>query len=433
MIFLEKIESILEKKNIRYSHLLISFLFFYSYFLHIHLKLNISITIIIYSILFFFLFKKSKESLSRIKLLLNLIVIFILTNRGIENNLIAKLSICYFSIILIEPFFKKNLYYFRLVFIVLFILEASFTKIKNAGLFVNHNLNLATTNKVIPTKEIKKIGYIFKPNSFVEIITIQDSDTLSTVQYCSDNLGFRVNCKQEDNSVKKNFMCFLGCSFTFGLGVDYNNTFGEIFEKKNASFKSYNFGCFGYGPHQIALQLNKQNEITNKKNISENDGYFCYTYIDDHLNRVYGGSDYLKYGYITSDVYFEKNKLIVKKRNHLKNAICEIIRNSNFLSFFSVKLNYPKTEKFYSRFAGIINFINKRTKILRPNSKFIIGIYPTFGNDLNWTKYLDKSIKVIKVKKPVDFSKKKYILKADNHPNGKFNLFYINKIIKNLK
>jgi hypothetical protein len=433
MIFSEKIETFLDKKNIRYSHILISFLFFYSNFLHYHLKLNISITLSIYTFLLFFFYKKSKESFSRIKLLLNLIVIFILVNRGIENNLIIKLSICYFTIILIEPFFKINFYYLRLVFIILFILEASFTKIKNFGLFVNHNLNLANTNKVIPTKTIKNIGYIFKPNSFVEISTIKDNDTLSTVQYCSNNIGFRVNCKQDNNIVKKNFMCFLGCSFTFGLGVDYNNTFGEIFEKENDSYKSYNFGCFGYGPHQIALQLQKQNGIINKQNISEDDGYFCYTYIDDHLNRVYGGSDYLKYGYITSDVYFENNRLLIKKRSYLQNVICEIVRNSNFLSFFNIKINYPKSEKFYLRFAGIINFINKRTKILKPNSKFIIGIYPTFGNDLNWTKYLDKSIKIIKVKKPIDFSAKKYILKADNHPNGKLNLYYINKIIISLK
>jgi len=141
--------------------------------------------------------------------------------------------------------------------------------------------------------------------------------------------------------------------------------------------------------------------------IKENNGCFIYTYIDDHLNRVYGGSDYLKYGSETSDVYIVKNNIILNSRSEIKNNICSTIRKSNFLDFFNVKLNYPKSDKFYLRFARILNYIFLRTKKLKPNSNFIIGIYPKYGQDLKWIKFLNKKIRLIRVSTPKDFKEKK--------------------------
>lgn len=78
---------------------------------------------------------------------------------------------------------------------------------------------------------------------------------------------------------------FFGCSFTFGLGVNDDETLPARFEHYAPDFQAFNYGCPGYGPQQMWCQITA-------KDISENfkgsRGAAVYVFIEDHIDRLIG-------------------------------------------------------------------------------------------------------------------------------------------------
>jgi lysophospholipase L1-like esterase len=81
-----------------------------------------------------------------------------------------------------------------------------------------------------------------------------------TVNFNTDNLGLRVGdqIKIKDKS-KKNIFIF-GDSFTFGVGLEYENTYAGILEKKMPEYNFYNFAVGSYSPtvhfHRLKQAIN---------------------------------------------------------------------------------------------------------------------------------------------------------------------------------
>jgi hypothetical protein len=227
----------------------------------------------------------------------------------------------------------------------------------------------------------------------------------------------------------------LGCSFTFGEGLPYHETIGYDFETALKKYNAYNYGIIGSGPHQFALLFKPGIDIINKTAVRQDSGFAIYTYVDDHLNRVYGGSRYLSYGSSSPDVYVENNELIAKKRSGFAFWLNSYSNKSQLLQYFNVAATYPKSEDFYRRFAGIINYTASKYWALYPGNKFLVGLYPAFAQDTAWVKYLDKNIKVIPVPLPADYhqnpAKYHISMKYDIHPSKYFNQYYVNYIISN--
>lgn len=197
-------------------------------------------------------------------------------------------------------FIKKNFYTFfllRSVICILFIFEILFGFL-NSQKQINYlwsEERFQVGDKYIC--ESAKLGFEFIPNcNNKRAIEIYKGDTIYDVQYSSNNFSCRVdekytvNNQTKSDSLRNKHAIFLGCSYTFGTGLDYHSTFPYLFEINNNEYKSYNFALGGYGPHQICLQFNEGINIINNESVPQDSGFCIYTYIDDHLNRVYGGS-----------------------------------------------------------------------------------------------------------------------------------------------
>jgi len=83
---------------------------------------------------------------------------------------------------------------------------------------------------------------------------------ISQYNVYTNEFGLRYSGKKYDKDKKNIF--YLGDSFTYGLGLDYSNTYVGILENKNISYNHFNFGLQGYSPVVYKYQLNK---MINKK------------------------------------------------------------------------------------------------------------------------------------------------------------------------
>ncbi len=282
------------------------------------------------------------------------------------------------------------------------------------------------------------LGSKFSPCCFREkSISFYGNDTVYSVFYSADKFGRRISDDMPErisdtNSTGKKHAIFLGCSFTFGEGLPNSSTFPFLFGQLHPDFKSYNMGFRGYGPHQSCLFFDEGINTINNYSIPEDSGICVYTFIPDHLNRVWGGGAYLSYGSATPDVYIVDNKLMHKKRSPVQLELADYTNASSTLKYFNLNFTYPKTEKLYKRFADILNYTAYKYWQLKPKGIFYVSIYPAQTPDLSWAKFLDKRIKFLVVDQPADYEKDKYRIKNDGHPKKNLNIYYLNEISKHI-
>lgn len=121
-------------------------------------------------------------------------------------------------------------------------------------------------------------------------------DNLTKVDYSFNSLGYR---GLEFDSTKPPII-LLGNSISFGLGVEYSQTFGGIIEQKlNCPVYNFSWGCYGHtnneqasflkkilktiDPRYVIFQINNLNRFRNNEIIS----------FDNHINIVV--AEYLKF------------------------------------------------------------------------------------------------------------------------------------------
>lgn len=109
---------------------------------------------------------------------------------------------------------------------------------------------------------------------------------------------------------------FMGCSFTYGYGVNDNQTFTSILQTSDTTFRYENLGVIGYGTVQSLLQLKQQIKSDSIKAVILNFSSF-------HLMRNNLGLNYrknLKLGYARASNHIE-NQMKIARFPYLLNKI----------------------------------------------------------------------------------------------------------------
>jgi len=353
-----------------------------------------------------------------------------------DSNTFMYLLLLFFYFLYVIQFIlllKQSyiLFLLRSIFMVFFGFELFFAnlKIEDYGA-LNHYLICEAKDDFYILDTI--IGSRLKPNIQTSHKKICGNDTIFFQTVSIDSLGRRIalDTTAKSTITKNKHAVFLGCSFTFGIGLDDFSTFPCIFEELNPDYKSYNYGIAGYGPNNIALLFDEGINLINHNTILEAEGICIYTYINDHLNRVYGSNFYYSfYNMKSPNVYIEENNLKIKKRSLFNTFLFWVVNRSNTCNYFNISVQYPKSESFYSRFANIINFTAFKYLQLYPKGRFYVSLYPVEIHDTNWLKYLKPYVNIIYIPLPGNENEiLDFLIPNDWHPARPFNEYYIKKI-----
>ena len=147
-------------------------------------------------------------------------------------------------------------------------------------------LDLLTTNE--------PLGYRYKPGTSVRSHK-QLANSLKTiydVTYTIDIHGNRLT------PLSPNFLktrtgkraLFIGGSFTFGEGLEDNETLPYYFQD-NSGIQGINAGMGGHGTHQ-ALKILEDEQIFNERSGGKNVDFYIYRIIPNHINRAAGYSPF---------------------------------------------------------------------------------------------------------------------------------------------
>ena len=134
-------------------------------------------------------------------------------------------------------------------------------------------------------------GYRQRPSARVTVIKRQGEDVVFKAAYTTDPCARRVQPEPE-GAPPERAVLFVGCSYTFGVGVNDEHTMPWQTALKLPSRRVYNYGVGGYGPQQ-AVELFKTDlraEVPQKK------AAVIFTFHHEHINRAVGTPRMLAYG-----------------------------------------------------------------------------------------------------------------------------------------
>lgn len=299
---------------------------------------------------------------------------------------------------------------------------------------VNDNkIKISGPNYAIEKDSI--VGYTLPADTSLNYTKAVNDSVIYNTVFSTNAQGLRI-CPKSDSVrvLPQKHALFLGCSFTFGEGLNSNETLEFNFEQKNKNYKSYNFGFSGYGPQQNLARL-QRGQI--EKYVTQKTGIAIYTYIPDHLRRaVPGTTGYFMHGGVSPNYHWQGDSLVYSgfsgKASWGKKFIYTSLGKSNICKYF--KIGYPfyynqKDQKFIAQMLKQM----EAEYLKRFEGNFYVLLYPT---NLNYTDLIvelkAKNIKYFDYSKLVDFNNPKYAIKYDNHPRAITNKIVMNQLLKDI-
>lgn len=282
------------------------------------------------------------------------------------------------------------------------------------------------------------LGYRPDNNKYSTGKKIFGDTLIYEMSYHLDSSGHRVT--PDSLSANKKFGIFLGCSFTFGDGLNDNETIPFFFSKNTKTFKGYNFGYSGYGPNHALVKL--QHDSLNKI-VTQKEGIGFYVYIHDHINRTIGSMSNFTINHGKAPCFeIEKENLVHKglfiDAHPDQSWVYKKMRENGFCRYFGIGYPFWLREKDFELTAKVLEEISKEFQKNFHTDQFYVIIYPSmsqkeYESDENIVKYLKiKKIKYLDYRKIFDTTTEGYFIPHDHHPTALANDILTKQIIKDL-
>ena len=270
------------------------------------------------------------------------------------------------------------------------------------------------------------LGY--KPGANIEALAsmTNQGETIYEVTYSIDAYCRRIT-PVENRTDRNRYAIFFGGSYTFGEGVENNQTLPAYFSNVSSSYMPYNYGFHGYGPHHMLAKLIAVNLETE---IQEKTGILIYLYLPDHINRVIGSMHvYNTWGkscpYYTIDA---QNNLIRKEsffygRPYIS-MFYDLLGRSNFIKYFKINFPLRLSDRHYRLTTKVIEESRKEFQKQFENDHFYVVLYPsevkTRENARRIIPYFEKAnIKYLDYTDLFDPGSEEFTIKSDGHPTPK--------------
>jgi hypothetical protein len=226
------------------------------------------------------------------------------------------------------------------------------------------------------------LGYKPQPNTQVNSIKRQGDEILYSVTYSIDQHSRRVTPQPDEDSRSK-FMLLFGDSFTFGEGVNDDDTLAYHLAQLAPGYRVYNYGFSGYGPQQMLAFLQQPSFPAP---ISEATGVGIYVFIDGHVERAIG-SMYVYNAWGADMPYYTLNwrgqlerKGSFRSGRPIVSTLYSWLGETEFARYFNLNIPGTLQSGHFWLTARIIAEARDEFKKQYPDSKFYVVIYPDEGD-----------------------------------------------------
>lgn len=258
---------------------------------------------------------------------------------------------------------------------------------------INHNQAINQKN-IYPVIENEGVDYskkfvpdILKMENQINLIpnvksisTAKSSITGTTiykVQVTIDEYGRRYTPKPPLNHSN---ILFFGDSFTFGEGVNDEETYPYFVSKRRPESAIYNLGVPGMGLNDILYDL-EYGDLVRYKDISKRKTLSVYTYMNDHLNRFFCSMNCYQEGqqWILKKANYDRNlnfQGTFAQSNSIKIWLYKFLAKSELLKFLGVNWPIRFSDDHFDIFARAILKLKKLSAEKFGSEEFYFVFYP---------------------------------------------------------
>ena len=207
-------------------------------------------------------------------------------------------------------------------------------------------------------------------------------------RYRTDSFGRRLTGTKREPNRKKNII-FLGCSFTYGFGVNDEATFPYRLREKT-DLNVYNYGISGSSP-SLTLKILRDLKSDFLGDLNQEDTTVVYTLIPEHLNRMVGTLLFFRHqpdSFTNQPFITEREEQLIIHNSFSEDPtyqkhVLKFLARIHLLKVFGVDL--PELGKdHYELAAKILQEIERELKNSYPQIKsFHVAFYPSGGEMLS--------------------------------------------------
>ena len=281
-------------------------------------------------------------------------------------------------------------------------------------------------------QEDQLLGYKPQPNFQISAIHKLDGRVVYDVVYSSDEYGRRVT-PVEDSTQRTEFILFFGGSYTFGWGVNDNQTLPYYVARFAPEYEPYNYGVAGYGPQHMLVQL-KSNKMDVE--VGETQGILIYTFIENHVNRTIGSMKvtlnrgaHMPFYTMDAEDRIRQNGTLISGRPLLY-RLYALLGTSQIVRYFD--LDFPRINDDHYRMTARLIAESQKTFITKFDSNdFYVLLYP--GSSERLIPYLERSqIKYLDYRNLLDQTEKSVQFPGDGHPTSNAYEIIAKKLVQDL-
>ena len=281
------------------------------------------------------------------------------------------------------------------------------------------------------------LGYSPLPGIQRTLKVMRGDDIVFDVTYTIDDNGLR-NTPSSNNQSSR-CLLFFGGSFTFGAGLEDNETLPYFMgEELNGNYKIFNFGFHGYGPHQMLAAI--ENGLVDDITTGCQQFDAIYSCIPGHVARTAGYSRWDQHG----PKYVKDNDKLVYKgpfdageagllHYFAKKIEFQLIKSLLFKKLFHERKHETNDDQ-KDTFIAIVERSQYLLREINNESRFIIVFWDANNsspsndkNDCNiiMKKFSEKDFEYYLVTDILDVDKNSrqryWISPYDKHPNAEAN------------
>ena len=265
------------------------------------------------------------------------------------------------------------------------------------------------------------LGYTGIPGTETRAFKQQGEKTIYDVTYSLDESGRRVTPGVHSTS-SDSYVMFFGGSFTFGEGLENDETMPAWLGHYSSSLTPYNYGHPGYGPQHV-LTLLQSNDI--REQVPESNGILIYPLISAHVQRAIGSMIvYSTWGYSMPHYYLGTDGSLQRDGNFttgrpLRSMFYSLLGKSQLFKYLGLDLPFNADEQDYRLTAAIIGAAKSAYMEKFGNDNFYVLIWPGATNGKQLIPYLEKQgVRYLDYYSRINFGEQKYQIQGDGHPSS---------------
>lgn len=273
------------------------------------------------------------------------------------------------------------------------------------------------------------LGYRPLANAEAPAYKKHNGKTLFEVTYRTDAFGRRATPPQKCDSPPENFIAFFGGSFTFGHGLNDDETLPAQTQHFLPAHRAYNYGFSGYGPQQALVKIQSG---TLSDEMPESNGTAVYVFMGHHIHRAIGSMRvWTQWGrhfpYFTLDDNGRLEHLgTFLSGRPTRSAIYNILKRDQVLEYFEVDIPLAINADHLQLTAEILHETDEAFREQYPEGRFVVLIYPASTQiRFDRTRFVGmlrhRNIDVLDASTLVDMTDARYHIPFDDHPTAEAN------------